>query len=171
MTDANPLRPTPERLRLADHLADDGAPTKDQPYVRAARLGTAWDLYCKTKNRNGNPIPDHELTLTRAQIAAGNHYANDYALSMWGQARISKTEPSVSGGTSGIPAARLDARKAVWRAEAKLSRYGAVMLQCVIFDGMPIEGWAARTKNLNMPPIDYLRHELSILADHYGYPV
>ncbi len=164
------LRPTPERTRKADHLADDGQPTKDQPYIRAAKLGTPWDRYCRTKNRNGNPLPDHELLLSRAQIAAGDHYAGDYAMSMWGQARISTGEPGVSGSCHGVPASRIDARKAVWKAEAHLSFRQPAMLQAIIFDAIAIEAYAAAVGFGTMAdPMDLLRAALTNLAVHYGY--
>lgn len=170
MTDTqDAIRPTQERVNHADHIGDDGRPTREQPYARPVRLGTPWDHYSRTKNRLGNPIPDSELTLTRSQIEAGNHYALSYEVALLGRVGVSKFEPSVDGVTFGLPKKAEEARRELWRAEACLTSFQPVMLQCVLFDGVTIEEWSARTKRLDKAPLWYLRDALDRLAVHYGY--
>ncbi len=143
MTDTEILRPTPERTRKADHLADDGQPTKDQPYIRAARLGTAWDRYKRDRDGQGRLLADSEMILTRSQIATGEDYISNYHKGMWGGPSGSKYEPGVSGAFSGPPAHQLDCQKAVWKLEAKVNpRRLVVFAQSVLIDGQAADGVA-----------------------------
>lgn len=164
MTDSEILRPTKERERLADHIADDGAPTKDQPYIRAARLGTAWDRYCRSKDAEGKPLQDSQMILTRAQIASGEEYITNYHKGMWGGPSGSKYEPGVSGSFGGPPAHQLDCQKAVWRLESKLRHHERILVQLVLIDGQSAEEWAKRTGRHPKSGIWYLRDALDAMG-------
>lgn len=146
MTDSEPLRPTNQRILKADHILDDGSPTKEKPYVRAQRLGTAWDRYSRSKDGEGRVLADSEMTLTRAQIAIGEEYIQAYYRGMWGGPVGSRMEPGVSGSFAGPPAHQLDQQKRVWRLESKLKpEWLRTLVQIVLIDGLSAEEWARRT--------------------------
>ena len=168
MTDSEVLRPTAERLRKADHLADDGSPTKDQPYIRAARLGTAWDRYKRDRDAEGRLLDDEDMILKRHQIAAGNAYIEAYHKGMWGGPSGSKYEPGVSGSFGGPPAHQLDCQKKVWRLESKLRHHERILVQLVLIDGQSAEEWAKRTGRHPKSGIWYLRDALDAMGADGG---
>lgn len=159
MTDTNEIqRPTRERESKADHVADDGKPTQEKPFVRAMRLGTAWDRYCRDRDKDGKLLADEDMILTRRQIATGNDYIEAVHAGLWGGAVGSKMEPRVASGFKGPPAAAIDAGKKAAEMENRLNpRYLVSLAQAVLLEGFSAETWATATGRKVNSGIHYLR--------------
>lgn len=165
MTEAQALRATPQRLHKSDHELDDGNPTKDQPYVRPQRLGTAWDRYSRDRDKDGRLLADEDMILTRRQVATGTAYINLYEGSMWGGVGCPKYEPSISSSFKGVPATQIDRAKELRRMEAMVRpQYLIPMIQLVLIDGLSAEEWAKRTGRHPKSGIWFLRTVLDMMG-------
>lgn len=163
---AFPVRPTPERVARADDVEpgnyDDGSPTKAEPHVRKARLGTAWDRY-------SHPGKDGLAVLEAHQVLAGNQYAKEYDKAGYGKIAVGQFEPAVDGG-SGKPESEYmwAARDRLAKAQRLLRPHELTLLQCVLLEGLPAKEWARRTGRHFRAGLPYLRDTLDVLATHYG---
>ena len=165
MTDQDHIRPTKERVRHADHMADDGKPTQKEPYVRAQRLGTAWDRYSRDRDKDGKLLDDEAMILTRRQIAAGTAYIDAHEGATWGYPSGAGLEPRVSSSFKGPPADCVDAGIAIQKMEDRIRpRYLISLLQAVCLEGHSAETWAGATGRHPKSGVELFRATLDMIS-------